>query len=41
NKQRLGMTWLKRPDLLDQLKLSQEQQALLEEFQQEYWADRA
>ena len=41
NKQRLGVTWLKRPDLLDQLKLSQEQQALLEEFQQEYWADRA
>ena len=41
NKQRLGVTWLKRPDLLDQLELSQEQKALLEEFKQEYWTDRA
>ena len=34
NKQRLGVTWLKRPDLLDRLELSQEQQALLDEFKQ-------
>ncbi|MBQ85184.1 MAG: tRNA (guanosine(37)-N1)-methyltransferase TrmD [Gammaproteobacteria bacterium] len=40
-KQRLGVTWLKRPDLLDQLELSKEQQALLEEFKQEYCADKA
>ena len=41
SKQRLGETWLKRPDLLDRLELSQEQQALLDEFKQEYRTNRA
>ncbi|HBW84252.1 MAG: tRNA (guanosine(37)-N1)-methyltransferase TrmD [Gammaproteobacteria bacterium] len=41
NKQRLGVTWLKRRDLLDRLELNQEQKTLLEEFKQEYWAKRA
>ncbi|PIQ44004.1 MAG: tRNA (guanosine(37)-N1)-methyltransferase TrmD [Gammaproteobacteria bacterium CG11_big_fil_rev_8_21_14_0_20_46_22] len=31
-KQALGMTWLKRPDLLDKLTLSKEQTTLLNEF---------
>jgi tRNA (guanine37-N1)-methyltransferase len=31
-KQSLGRTWLRRPDLLAQRKLTDEQQALLEEF---------
>ena len=31
-KQSLGRTWQRRPELLDQLELSQEQRALLEEF---------
>lgn len=35
-KQSLGRTWLRRPDLLEKLELTQEQQALLEEFRQEH-----
>lgn len=35
-KQALGRTWLKRPDLLEQLTLSPEQLKLLEEFKSEY-----
>lgn len=35
-KQELGMTWLKRPDLLDKLELDGQQQALLQEFINEY-----
>lgn len=35
-KQSLGRTWLRRPDLLAKLQLSDEQQRLLEEFRQEY-----
>jgi tRNA (guanine37-N1)-methyltransferase len=31
-KQSLGRTWRRRPDLLEQIDLSQEQQALLAEF---------
>ena len=31
-KQSLGRTWLRRPDLLDDIKLDDEQQALLKEF---------
>lgn len=34
-KQALGRTWLRRPDLLQRLKLDGEQKALLEEFQRE------
>lgn len=34
-KQSLGRTWQRRPELLDQLALTQEQQALLEEYIQE------
>lgn len=34
-KQSLGRTWLRRPDLLEQLKLSKEQQILLDEFRRE------
>ena len=37
-KQSLGATWLKRPDLLEQIELSQEQQELLEQFKAEYQA---
>jgi tRNA (guanine37-N1)-methyltransferase len=37
-KQSLGATWLKRPDLLEQIELSQEQQDLLELFKAEYQA---
>ena len=35
-KQSLGRTWLRRPDLLEQLELSIEQQRLLDEFIREY-----
>jgi len=35
-KQSLGRTWLRRPDLLEQLELSMEQQQLLDEFIREY-----
>jgi len=35
-KQSLGRTWLRRPDLLHNLALTEEQAALLAEFQQEY-----
>lgn len=35
-KQALGRTWLRRPELLNELTLSNEQQQLLQEFQQEY-----
>ena len=35
-KQALGQTWLKRPDLLKDKSLSEEQQRLLAEFQQEW-----
>lgn len=34
-KQALGRTWLRRPELLEQIELNDEQQALLKEFQQE------
>lgn len=35
-KKALGNTWIKRPDLLQRLQLSQEQQQLLDEFKLEY-----
>ena len=35
-KRSLGRTWLRRPDLLEQLPLDDEQKRLLEEFKQEY-----
>ena len=35
-KQSLGATWLKRPDLLKDRELQQEQKELLEQFKQEY-----
>ena len=35
-KQALGRTWLRRPDLLTELNMSEEQQRLLEEFIQEH-----
>jgi tRNA (guanine37-N1)-methyltransferase len=35
-KQALGRTWLRRPELLNELTLSNEQQQLLREFQEEY-----
>lgn len=35
-KQSLGRTWQRRPDLLDKLSLTDEQQVLLEEFKKEY-----
>lgn len=34
--QSLGRTWLRRPDLLAQLQLTEEQQRLLKQFQQEH-----
>lgn len=37
-KQQLGKTWLKRPDLIEQQTLSDEQQTLLREFISEYGA---
>jgi tRNA (guanine37-N1)-methyltransferase len=38
-KQALGRTWLRRPDLLETLELSQEQRRLLDEFIREHGAD--
>lgn len=38
-KQSLGRTWQRRPDLLEERELDQEQQALLEEYRQEMPAD--
>lgn len=38
-KQALGRTWLRRPDLLEQLELDQEQQILLAEFIREHQTD--
>jgi tRNA (guanine37-N1)-methyltransferase len=35
-KQALGRTWLRRPDLLEKLQLSEEQKQWLFEFQQEH-----
>ncbi len=35
-KQALGRTWLRRPDLLEEMKLDEEQQKLLQEFIQEH-----
>lgn len=37
-KQSLGVTWLKRPDLLEGLELDQEQESLLKQFIMEYQA---
>lgn len=37
-KQALGRTWLRRPELLEHLKLDREQVELLEEFEQEFHA---
>lgn len=37
-KQRLGQTWLKRPDLLTEQSLSQQERTLLDEFISEYGA---
>ena len=39
NKQALGRTWLRRPDLLEKLNLDEEQQCLLDEFIHEHNAD--
>lgn len=39
-KQSLGRTWLKRPDLLENLHLTQEQETLLDEFRQEFETGR-
>lgn len=41
HKQSLGVTWLKRPDLIDEKNLDKEQQALLDEFRNEYELARA
>ena len=38
-KQALGRTWLRRPELLNELTLSDEQQQLLQEFQLEFGKD--
>lgn len=38
-KQALGRTWLRRPELLNELTLSDEQQQLLQEFQDEFSDD--
>lgn len=35
-KQSLGRTWLRRPELLESLALTDEQRVLLAEFQQEH-----
>jgi tRNA (guanine37-N1)-methyltransferase len=35
-KQSLGRTWLRRPELLEQVQLDKEQQSLLDEFRKEY-----
>ena len=40
-KQSLGATWLKRPDLLREMSLEQEQTELLEQFKQEYAQNNA
>ena len=37
-KQALGRTWLRRPELLERLTLTAEQQRLLEEFKAEHRA---
>ena len=34
-KQALGQTWLRRPDLLEKIELTDQQQTLLDEFKQE------
>ena len=39
NKQALGRTWLRRPDLLEKINLDEEQQCLLDEFIREYNTD--
>jgi tRNA (guanine37-N1)-methyltransferase len=39
-KQALGRTWEKRPDLLDELELTEEQERLLQEFQLELEGDK-
>ncbi len=39
NKQALGRTWLRRPDLLEKINLDEEQQYLLDEFIHEYNID--
>ncbi len=39
NKQALGRTWLRRPDLLEKIKLDEEQQCLLDEFIREHNTD--
>jgi tRNA (guanine37-N1)-methyltransferase len=39
-KQSLGVTWLKRPDLLNEIELNAEQEKLLAEFKQEYQTPR-
>ncbi len=39
NKQALGRTWLRRPDLLEKINLDEEQQCLLDEFIHEHNAD--
>ncbi len=39
-KQALGRTWIKRPDLLDKLELTEEQKRLLREFQLELEGDK-
>jgi tRNA (guanine37-N1)-methyltransferase len=36
----LGRTWIRRPDLLARIRLDAEQQALLEEFQQEFLTEQ-
>lgn len=38
-KQSLGTTWLKRPDLLENLELTKEQEELLDQFKDEYIAE--
>jgi len=38
-KRALGQTWLRRPDLLEQLRLDDEQRRLLEEFRREHSRD--
>ncbi len=38
-KRALGQTWLRRPDLLEQLRLDDEQRRLLEEFRREHSGD--
>lgn len=40
-KQALGRTWLRRPDLLARLELDKSARKLLEEFRQEYLANRS